>query len=199
MSKINPSLYSSDRQDWQTPPDFLAKLLDFCEVAQFDVDPCCTAMNVPAKAHFQNPYFDGLKHSWMNGLVFMNPPYDKCEHWIKKAIREAKQGCRIWGLFPVTLNTIYWHDWVFQEEGFVVFLRQRLKFWINGQPYQPIGENGEKKDSTASFPAALVYWGSDHKEVQERYLEKSPFAGVLINNHFKCLKNNQLKVEDSTL
>jgi hypothetical protein len=203
------ALYTSERQDWQTPPDFLEKLLEFVGLAQFDLDPCCTSENVPAQFRFHEAD-NGLRQSWLvvqDALVFMNPPYDVCEDWVKKAVRESRKGARVWGLFPARLDTIYWHEWVFQEQGFVFFIKRRLSFWLDGKPYlvEKMKKNPETGEKTgtgkfelgiAPFPAALVYWGHDANEMANRFAAIEPFEGVLVSLKKNIEFDRQLKITE---
>lgn len=64
MSKINPALYSSDRQDWMTPPEFITALLAFLSMKQFDLDCFCTKENVAARHHLKGLFLSPML--WVN-------------------------------------------------------------------------------------------------------------------------------------
>lgn len=58
---MNNALFSSSRDDWETPPDFFRKL---DEEFHFDLDPC--ALPATAKCpRFFTPEDDGLNRPWV--------------------------------------------------------------------------------------------------------------------------------------
>jgi hypothetical protein len=195
MSKTkNAAIYSSDRQDWETPPDFLKRLLAFNQREAFDLDPCCTRKNVPAKFHYTRKE-DGMRSSWAvvpETLAFMNHEYRESSKWIAKAVYEVQANrVRVWGLFPARLDTLYWHDYVFNHTGFVFFLRRRLQFWVDGQPYAPLSKTtGKPQQNDAPMPCALVYWGHDYQDVMARFEAEKPFAGTLVRS-FLSIRDGQ--------
>ncbi len=74
--------YSSKTPEWATPQDLFDKLN--AEFA-FTLDPCSTDKNAKVSKHFTKEQ-DGLKQSWENERVFMNPPYGRViGDWVKKA------------------------------------------------------------------------------------------------------------------
>jgi len=183
MSKIHPALYSSEAHDWQTPPDFIERLLKFEKRQRFDLDVACTQQNVPARIYCKEHEVDSLTVDWTKPVIlepfpadplcWMNPPYGNLlPKFVKKAYEEYRQGCRIWGLIPARPDTTYWHQYVFSAQSIVIFLKGRLKF------IKP-GSEELKGDGTAPFPTALIYWGSDWKDVAIRFVQEKPFEGTI--------------------
>ncbi len=193
MGKINPGLYSSEAQDWMTPPDLIEALLKFEGRKSFDLDPCCSRRNVPAKKHFLEQDTDGLSLPW-GGLVFMNPPYgNDLKFWMEKAFKESNKGSRVWALIPARTETVYQHDYGLARAGFTVFIKGRLHFVRNGdfvphtQQFLPFFEEGceptdedTSDDGAAPFPTMLLYFGDDWKKKAARWAEKPAIKGTLM-------------------
>lgn len=69
---MNEVLFSSNRDDWETPLDFFLKLNN---EFHFVLDAAATAENAKC-AFFFSPEQDGLAQPWeVGGNVFCNPPY----------------------------------------------------------------------------------------------------------------------------
>lgn len=204
MSRINKGLYSSEAQDWWTPPVFIQALLGFIQRPHFTLDPCCSAENIPAIEYYIDGEADGLALPWY-GDVFVNPPYGKAlRDWLKKCAHEAKDTARIWALVPARTETIYQHDYGIASASFTVFMKKRVKF-IPSPTYRPVllrkrfrdallsEKNSDRswvaigreiirdaEKGTAPFPTMLLYWGNDWAEVAARWLDKKPWPGTLM-------------------
>ena len=63
--------FSSLSPEWGTPQQFFN---DLNEQWNFTLDPCATPQNAKCAKFFTKEQ-DGLKQSWANEVVFMNPPY----------------------------------------------------------------------------------------------------------------------------
>lgn len=140
MAKLNNGLFSSERDDWETPRD-LFDALD--RRFQFDLDPCATHQNHKTERYF-TVEDDGLSQDW-DGRVFMNPPYGReISKWIEKAYTESmKPHCQIVvGLIPARTDTKYWHSFV-MKATFILFIKGRVHFSEGG---------------SAPFPSAIVVW-----------------------------------------
>lgn len=186
MSKINPALYSSERQDWQTPPEVYEPILRFIGCERFDLDPFCSDFNIPAYYHAcilvgsgDSIEFDGFNESWIvrpynaqQPTVWVNPPYGRdLKRAMAKCAEEARKGCKIWALVPARTETTYQHDYGLAHADFVVFLRGRIKF-INAA-------SGES-EGTAPFPTMLLYWGEDAAELAKRWVVEQPLKGTVM-------------------
>jgi phage N-6-adenine-methyltransferase len=134
---VDKALFSSARQDWETPPELFAVLN---EEFGFTLDVCATAANAKCE-RFLSPEEDALTQPW-DGVCWMNPPCGRTiGQWMAKAHREA-MGCYqlVVCLVPARTDTAWWHDYA--SEGIVRFLRGRVKF-VGAQHGAP-------------FPSALV-------------------------------------------
>jgi len=139
---------SSNRSDWETPPELIA---DLETVFRFDWDVCASRPNVCDQ--FYSPEDDGLIKPW-HGLCWLNPPYgrhQRIDEWTLKARLEAKQpGCTVVALLPARTGTQWWHSSVPYAQ-LCVFVKGRLRFHLPG---------GEPAPHSAGFPSALVAWGN---------------------------------------
>ena len=120
---MNPALHSSDRMDWETPPDFFEELhREF----GFTLDVCATPENAKVRRYF-TPEDDGLAQDWGDNICWCNPPYGRqIGDWIRKAYEESQRAATVVLLIPARTETAYWHDYVMRGE--VRFIRGRLKF-----------------------------------------------------------------------
>ena len=133
---LNRALFSSDRQDWQTP-DELFRQLD-AEFG-FEIDVCAVAENAKCQ-HFFSPEHNGLAQAW-RGVCWMNPPYGSIlPAWMARAYTSSLDGATVVCLVPARTDTRWWHD--FAMRGEIRFLQGRLRF-------------GHARHS-APFPSAIV-------------------------------------------
>ena len=145
---INKGLFTSDKNDWETPQDFFNELHK-----EFDFTLDAAASHENAKLdNYYTVEENGLEHNW-EGRVFVNPPYgSEIKHWVEKAYKESLEPyneCVVM-LIPSRTDTRYWHDYIFNKATDIRFLKGRLKFELNGQAKQ-----------SAPFPSAvIVYTGA---------------------------------------
>ena len=133
---MNPGLFSSNRDDWETPLE-LFRLLD--REFGFELDVCATRGNAKCPAFF-SPEVDGLKQPW-RGICWMNPPYGSViGDWMTKAYLSSLEGATVVSLVPARTDTRWWHD--FAMRGEIRFLQGRLSFGNGKNP--------------APFPSAIV-------------------------------------------
>lgn len=129
--------FSSRSDEWETPRWLFDALnAEF----GFDLDPCCTKENAKC-ARFFTRDVDGLKQTWGDSTVFMNPPYGRSiGRWMRKAYESAEDGATVVCLIPARTDTQYWHRYAMKGE--IRLIRGRIKF------------GGAK--SGAPFPSAVV-------------------------------------------
>ena len=140
--------YSCLRDNWSTP-DYLFENLNM--LYNFTLDPCSDDRNYKVKKHYTLKD-DGLKQSWKNEVVFMNPPYGRCIYnWIKKADYEVKHNnCIVVALLPARTDTKWFHEFLYNKDYVLIeFLKGRLSFDNIGR---------------APFPSMIVYW--DPKKIK---------------------------------
>ena len=82
---VSRALFSSERQDWETPQALFEALDD---EFRFDLDVCATAQNTKCRRFF-SPAVDALRQTW-RGTCWMNPPYGpKIGCWMRKAFESS--------------------------------------------------------------------------------------------------------------
>lgn len=89
MGVINKSLYTSNKDNWRTPPA-LFEILN--NEFHFTLDPSSDDKNALCEKHFTKEQ-DGLIQSWENERVYCNPPYGKeIPKWLEKIDKEVNGG-----------------------------------------------------------------------------------------------------------
>lgn len=138
--QITTGLFTSDRHDWETPPDFFAELdAEF----HFEIDVCALPHNAKC-ATFYTPQDDGLQRPWAPRVCWMNPPYGReIGAWVAKALGEAQHGATVVGLLPARTDTAWFHDYV-HGHAEIRFVRGRIRF-VGGA-------------SCAPFPSMIAIW-----------------------------------------
>lgn len=140
-----PAMFSSEREDWATPPELVEQLAQ--EFGPFELDPASNGANAKAPRWF-TAEDDGLGQPWAPARVWLNPPYGKTIGlWMRKARDEARRGATVVALVHARTDTRWWHQAVEGHASLVRFLRGRVKF---------IGPNGAGVG--APFPSAVVVW-----------------------------------------
>lgn len=131
--------FSSDRDDWETPPDLFARLhTEF----GFTLDCCASPDNAKCERYF-TPEDDGLEQPWTASTVWMNPPYGRViGKWIARAwVAASQEGATVACLIPARTDTRWWHDYCMRAHE-IRFIRGRVRF---------VGAK-----AGAPFPSALV-------------------------------------------
>lgn len=147
---MNRVLFSSNKDDWETPQDFFDKLN---EEFHFDLEPCADKDNHKCENFFTKED-DGLLKDWEGHTVFCNPPYGakSTSDWIRKCAEEScKPNTTVVMLIPARTDTIAFHKYIYGKAE-IRFIKGRLKF-------------GGSKNS-APFPSMLVIFNGNniHKE-----------------------------------
>lgn len=103
MSATGNIRRSTYKDDWATPPDFMAVL---AREFTFTLDVCASADNAVAGWWLEGPCTGGsgcrcgLCEDWRDNVCFMNPPYSQVATWVEKAIAAADAGATVVGLLP---------------------------------------------------------------------------------------------------
>jgi site-specific DNA-methyltransferase (adenine-specific) len=146
---FNKVHFSSKDMKYETPQEFFDGLN---EEFNFTLDPCCVPQTAKCDKYF-TPEDDGLKKSWGDNIVFMNPPYGReIKKWVKKAKEEAERESTVVGLIPARTDTRYWHNHIFPYAKEVRFIKGRLKFG--------------NSENSAPFPSAVVVWSPGEHELE---------------------------------
>lgn len=148
MDKV---LFSTGKDDWETPIDFFEKLNSEFE---FTLDPCCTHQSAKCKKYYTQKE-NGLLQTWKNEVVFVNPPYSKKtktnpgqEAWIKKAYEESIHATVVM-LIPARTDTKAFHEYIYGKAE-IRFIKGRLKFGSSNNP--------------APFPSMIVIYRNKNQK-----------------------------------
>lgn len=175
--------FEQKRNDYMTPPKLVTDLLNEIGRKEFDCDVCCSTNNIPATVHFYNGVTDGLKQYNWQKLNWMNPPFDECPKWIKKAYAEQQKGNTTYMLIPVRTETSYWHDCILDNPHCEIrYLRKGLSF-IDPETMRPVQmEVKDKKTGLKRFVdgvyknalAIVIFRGVEAAEKQLNCLCRQP-------------------------
>ena len=119
---------SGTNDDWTTP-DWLFNLLD--DEFRFTVDAAASAHNAKL-ARFFTQEQDGLRQSWVDENVWINPPYAKTLTglWVRKAYEESRKNATVTMLLPAWTHADWYHRFCLRYaeirfiEGWVPFRGQ---------------------------------------------------------------------------
>lgn len=149
VTMINKALFTSNKEDWETPQDFYDRLN---AKYHFEWDLAASDDNAKCSCYFTRDD-NSLEQDWegLSGNLFLNPPYGReLKLWVRKAANtklKAKQNLVM--LIPSRTDTSYWHDYIFKHAE-IEFLRGRLKFEVGGI-----------SGDSAPFPSAVVIYTGD--------------------------------------
>ncbi|MCS6093931.1 adenine methyltransferase [Lactobacillus sp. LMY-20] len=146
---INKALFTSNKEDWETPQDFYDRLNN---KYRFKWDLAASDDNAKCSCYFTRDD-NSLEQDWegLSGNLFLNPPYGReLKLWVQKAATtKLKDKQNIVMLIPSRTDTSYWHDYIFNHAE-IKFLRGRLKFEVDGV-----------SGDSAPFPSAVVIYTGD--------------------------------------
>jgi len=150
MSRINSSMYSSDKMDWETPQELFDKLND---EFHFALDAAADQNNFKVFP-FLTVNDDSLNCDWLNP-TWCNPPYGRnIDRWVRKGYEESLRGVTSVFLLFARTDTKWFHDYVYGKAE-IRFLRGRVRF---------VGA-----DNPAPFPSMIViYRGVDMRNENDQ-------------------------------
>lgn len=167
--KLNGGLFTSESEEWYTPPEILAAVYNAFN-NDLTTDPCSPVDSSPVKANIHyTKNDDGLKQPW-KGTVFMNPPYGNViVEWVKKAIKEYQEGnaTELIILVPARTDTA-WFNLLAAYPWCAV--KGRLKF--------------SNTKNSAPFPSAIFYIGENVKTFFENFC---PFGPIFHQMPWECV------------
>jgi hypothetical protein len=147
---------TEDSQEWYTPKYILDAL------GTFDLDPCAPVARPfdTAEKHYTNED-DGLRHLWA-GRVWLNPPYDEIEIWMRCM---ARHGDGI-ALTFTRIGTHWFDSIVMPHTTGLLFLTGNLEF------LSPGGIQG-----TAPTPSVLIAYDPPGTNLNNLALKHSCLTG----------------------
>lgn len=136
---MHKSLFSSGKNDWETPQDLFDELdAEF----HFTLDPCATPETAKCIKYYTEAE-DGLRQDWSGEVVFCNPPYSDRQQteWVRKCWEHWRSGGTAAMLIPARTDTKRFHDYIWNQAE-IRFIKGRLHF-------------GNSQNS-APFPSMIV-------------------------------------------
>lgn len=123
------------KQDYGTPPEFLAAVKARLGIAEFAIDLAANEANACASV-FYTEDMNALVQAWncWAGWCWLNPPFAQINPWVKKAYRESRKGARIAMLVPAGVGANWWKQWV-HAKACVLLLNGRITFVGETMPY----------------------------------------------------------------
>lgn len=147
--------FSSKHYDYETPLELFNVLnAEF----HFTLDVCASMVNAKVR-NFWTKAEDGLSHSWVNEICWMNPPYGKAlPEWMRKAKHEAHHNqATVVALVPCRTDTRWFWDYCIDEE--IRLIKGRLRFKRGLYDSKPTA-----KDFGAPFPSMIVIFHPKNKK-----------------------------------
>jgi site-specific DNA-methyltransferase (adenine-specific) len=139
------TLFSSQKQDWETPDDLFEELDD---EFNFTIDVCAHEENAKLEVYWDEDD-DALEQDWCRDICWMNPPYGRSVYkWMKKAYEEYQRGATVVCLIASRTDTKYWHEFCMNASE-IRLVKGRLKF--GGQ------------ENPAPFPSAIVVFDPSYE------------------------------------
>lgn len=113
-------------QSYATPPDFRSAVVTRFGMPVFDL--AASADNCFGKAYYCEDG-DALTKHWhkIDGLLWLNPPFDNIAPWAEKCAAESALGARILFLTPASVGSNWFANHVHQKAR-VLFLNGSLSF-----------------------------------------------------------------------
>ena len=107
---MNNVLFSTGKDDWETPQDFFLKMDN---EFHFTLDACANDLNHKCSLYFDEET-DGLKQDWSGHVVWVNPPYSQKfqDEWVKKCFEESEKAVVVM-LIPARTDTKRFHKYIY--------------------------------------------------------------------------------------
>lgn len=130
MSAMPAQKPRRSKQDYQTPPEFLAAVKHKLGIREFIIDLAADDGNTVADLYYDRDQ-DALAptSSWFfeGGWNWLNPEFGDIAPWVEKSWRERQLGAQTAVLIPAGVGANWWRDWV-HEKAHVLLLNGRLCF-----------------------------------------------------------------------
>lgn len=163
-------LFSTGKDNWQTPHDFFAELDDS---HAFTLDAAADRDNHKTRRWWGpgGEREDALTDPWpTNEHIWLNPPYSKgAQRWfVDRAVECARAGGYVVALLPARTDTRLWHECIWDRRVLrpypwvrsVDFIRGRLRFLRRDDvQYHLNNVTVSKAADAAPFPSVVVHFG----------------------------------------
>lgn len=133
--------------DWQTPKELFEPLH---KELKFAVDAAAGPSNHLLDVYYGEGGVEGDALSvplWLSP-AWLNPPYNKLDDFLGKAIEQTKAGVEIVALLPAAVGTQWWNSLVVEQTCDILFLTGRVRFTRPGM----------KGKSKPNHDSALVFY-----------------------------------------
>lgn len=127
------------RDDWQTPPEFLAHVQDQLGIT-FATDCASDGANAVCGGWFGLPHYDFLTTPYLGGVGWCNPPFSEAAAFVDRVLALAGEGAEIVLLLPGAMDTKYQHAMLKSPLYRQVFVRGRLSF-VHPDTGRPVSGN----------------------------------------------------------
>lgn len=116
-------------QTVETPPEFLAAVLQKLDIEEFAIDLAATRENSKGRQFVAGADPSRPATNWTRSIpigeyAWLNPPYSDIRPWVQKAY-ECQRPVVV--LVPASVGSNWWRDWV-HEKALVLFLNGRIQF-----------------------------------------------------------------------
>lgn len=127
------------KQDYQTPPEFIAAVKKRLGIVEFDYDIAASPINAQA-ADYITAEQDALAlTSWRfgDGWNWLNPPFNNIGNFAERCVHEwCGDNVRTAMLVPASVGSNWWRDYVHCcPDTLALFLNGRLTFVGETMPY----------------------------------------------------------------
>ena len=149
------------KQDYRTPPEFLAAVKAKFGIDEFDWDLAATRdfdsmtdTSVSERCFTESDDALADDSIWPanGGWNWLNPPYAHIAPWVKKAWESlSERGAHTLMLVPAGVGANWWRDWV-HDKAFVYLLNGRISF-----------------DGNAPYPKDCVLLAYGHSDPESMY------------------------------
>lgn len=145
---ISQALFSSAKDDWETPPGILALVREYAPIT---LDPCTSEDNPTGAEFHYTKAENGLALNWTQvDLTYCNPPYSRAiRDWTRKGIKES---AHVLYLLPARTDTKWFHE-LYPHCDRICLIKGRLFF------------GGSKQG--APFPSALFLLNGNGKRFDQ--------------------------------
>lgn len=155
MSKFTKTLWTSNKQDWNTPKWLFDKLN---QVYHFTTDACTTDDNPLGCELFFTKKTNGIDFTKWKGNVYINPEYNNILPWVNEAIKYClNPNNSVVLLIPSRTGNKLWQEKIFVFATLICFIKGRLRF--------------SGHDNSAPFDSALVIFGNVSHDEKSLYSE----------------------------
>ena len=131
----------SSKQDYQTPPEFLAAVRRRLGIYGFIHDLAASSENAVCSS-FSDEDTNALTQDWTTFRMiddshcwcWLNPPYADISPWVQKCAEESAKGAHIACLVPASTGANWFKSYVYNK-AYTIFLNGRITFVGASGPY----------------------------------------------------------------